>query len=232
MKIHYLQHVPFEGLGSIESWAVQKNAEITCTQLFNDEDFPSHDNFDWLIVMGGPMNIYDNETYPWLKHEKTFIKEAIDCGKTVLGICLGAQLIADVLGAKIYANQEKEIGWFPITLAKDLPNSELTAMFNEGKEVMHWHGDTFSLPDQATRLASSKACQNQGFIYQNRVIALQFHLETTKDSLSKLIANSMDEIVEAPYIQPPKIMLAHEERFTIINTIMSKLLDYLSTISG
>jgi len=227
MRLHYLQHVPFEGLGSIETWAKEVGAAITCTQLFNDEQLPRPEDFDWLVVMGGPMNIYEDELYQWLRREKLFIKKAISQGKTVLGVCLGAQLIADVLGAKVSANAEKEIGWFPIQPAGDLPDRRLAGIFPPGLKVMHWHGDTFSLPNQAARLASSEACLNQGFIYQDRVVALQFHLETTRESLSNLIANCRAEIIAAPYIQSEEEMLADDARFAKINKVMSELLTYL-----
>lgn len=230
MKIHYLQHVPFEGLGSIETWAGQQGAVVTSTRLFNDEPLPAPEDIDWLIVMGGPMNIYEEDKFPWLKREKVFIAEVIKRGSRVLGICLGAQLIADVLRGRITANAEKEIGWWPI-----IPDPGLTPglqeVFGQGLTVIHWHGDTFSLPAGAARLAQSEVCRNQGFVYQERVLALQFHLETTKESLEKLIANSADELVEtSPYIQQPAEMLADESRFGVINEAMARLLNYMAAL--
>ena len=105
MRLHWLQHVPFEGLGCIEPWAAAKAFDISCTRLFADEPLPAIGTFDWLVIMGGPMGIYDLDEHPWLAAEKKFIKSSIDAGKTVLGICLGAQLIADVLGAKGIPNR-------------------------------------------------------------------------------------------------------------------------------
>jgi len=230
MKIQYLQHVPFENLGSIATWAAEKNVSVNCTHLYNDELLPDIGDFDWLIVMGGPMNIYEYDKYPWFKDEKVLIREAIRHNKTVLGVCLGAQLIADVLGAKVYANGQKEIGWWPIKPASTMPSQTLRAIFGEELEVMHWHGDTFSIPAGAVHLATSEACRNQGFIYQDRVIALQFHLETTEASLKRLISNCQDEIVTAPYIQNASEMLAHAARFRKINAVMGNLLDYLQTL--
>ncbi|NOX24825.1 MAG: type 1 glutamine amidotransferase [Deltaproteobacteria bacterium] len=227
MKIHYLQHVPFEDLGSIAAWADAKKAKITHTRLFRDERLPACADFDWLIVMGGPMNIHEENRYPWLKREKEFIGKAIKLGKTVLGICLGAQLIADVLGAEVYANGEKEIGWFPIKPAHDLQDRLLKIILGPELEAMHWHGDTFSIPDQAVRLASSEVCKNQGFIYKNRVIALQFHLETTAASLKRLISNCQNELTQAPHIQNAAEMQADAGRFRRINSVMSRLLDHL-----
>ncbi|MCG8378009.1 MAG: type 1 glutamine amidotransferase, partial [Proteobacteria bacterium] len=112
MNIHFLQHVPFEGLGSIENYINEKSHHLSCSRLYLDQELPSVNDLDWLFVMGGPMGIYDEDQYPWLDREKKFIKQCIDSGKIVLGFCLGAQLIADVLGAKVYKNQYREIGWF------------------------------------------------------------------------------------------------------------------------
>ena len=228
MRIHYLQHVAFEGLGSIAEWAREQGASIGCSRLFADEPLPGLQEFDWLLVMGGPMNIYEEELYPWLRQEKALLKEAIAAGKIVLGVCLGAQLIADTLGAKVTRNRHREIGWFPLhaihpTMAGIIPAQAL---------VMHWHGDTFTLPPDAEPLAASEACPNQGFIYQGRVFGLQFHLESTPESLASLIAYSGDELATAPYIQTPAEMLAHADRFTAINRMMAALLDHLRGLGG
>ncbi|RKX39776.1 MAG: amidotransferase [Verrucomicrobia bacterium] len=229
MKLHWLQHVPFEGLGIIEEWARAQGAETSVSQLFNNDPLPEVESFDWLVVMGGPMGIYDHKEHPWLVAEKQFIKNAIDAGKTVLGICLGAQLIADVLGAKVYAGPQKEIGWFPIRRAEGAPEiipEELTAF--------HWHGDTFGIPEGAVRLASSEACQTQGFIYNDHVVALQFHLETTLESMEALIENCADELVHVDgvgssvYIQTAEQMRAGLPTLGKINAAMERLLDQIT----
>ena len=114
MRAHYLQHVEFEGLGSIEPWLKAAGYEITNTRLFESAKLPDLKKIDLLIVMGGPMSVNDEDDFPWLVSEKKFIREAINSGKPVLGICLGAQLIASATGARVYRNPIKEIGWFPI----------------------------------------------------------------------------------------------------------------------
>jgi GMP synthase-like glutamine amidotransferase len=226
MRIHTLQHVDFEGLGSIEEWATAHGETITCSRLFANEPLPGVEEFDWLIVMGGPMNIYQEDSYPWLRQEKALIKEAIEEGKVVLGVCLGAQLIADVLGARVSKNRFREIGWFPLTEAHTI----MTGIIPAKALVMHWHGDTFGLPPGAELLASSEACTNQGFIYRDRVVGLQFHLETTPKSLSALIDHGQDELEPGPYIQTPIEMLADPSRFTAINQMMAALLDHLHSL--
>jgi GMP synthase (glutamine-hydrolysing) len=222
MKLHWLQHVPFEGLGYIDEWARLRDAEVTCTRLFANEKLPQPDGADLIVIMGGPMGVHDLDAYPWLAAEKMYLRSAIDAGRRVLGICLGAQLIADVLGARVYAGPQKEIGWFPIRRtgdAHDLLPNELT--------VFHWHGDTFSLPDDAVRIASSEACENQGFLWNNRVAALQFHMETTADSMEALIGNCSHELVDAPFIQSAGEMRSGTVHLNGIHDAMATLLDAL-----
>ncbi len=233
MKIHYIQHVAFEGLSSIESYMKNKGHELSSTHLYQGETLPSIDEIDWLIVMGGPMGIYDEEIYPWLNAEKKFIKTAIDSKKVVIGICLGAQLIADVLGAKVYKNKHREIGWFNITRSADANNTILSNVIPENSEVFHWHGDTFEIPEGAYALAESEACKNQGFILNDRVVAFQFHLETTLESASALIENCRDELDGSQYVQTEEEMLSNEQRFSHINSVMFSILDtFLSDLSG
>lgn len=224
MRIHYLQHVPFEGLGYIETWAGTHGHPITVTRLFAGDPFPDLESFEWLFVMGGPMGIYDQDRYPWLASEKRFIEKAVEDGKTVIGICLGAQLIAHVLGAEVYPNRFKEIGWFPVTTTEHARNSRLFGGLPEQFTAFHWHGDTFDLPDGAHRLAGSRGCVNQAFQYGTRVFGFQFHLETTKKSAGDLIANCRDDMVKGDYIQPPEEMLADSKKFETINRYLDELL--------
>ncbi|HEY5653333.1 MAG TPA: type 1 glutamine amidotransferase, partial [Pontiella sp.] len=160
--------------------------------------------------------------YPWLKAEKELIIQAVHAGKTILGVCLGAQLIADALGAKVYSGPHKEIGWFPIQcFNSDLiwPENQLT--------VFHWHGDTFDLPKGAKRIASSAACKNQAFIVKDRILGLQFHMETTLEGIETLIENCGHELVEAPFIQTPKEMRSGAVNIKSINCALEHLLDSL-----
>lgn len=225
MKLHYLQHVPFEGLGSIESWAKARRAQISRTRLFAGEALPSADEIDLLIVLGGPMGVYDDRDYPWLVREKEFLKQAIDTGTRILGVCLGAQLIADVLGARVYPNDHKEIGWFPIEGVR--APGKIGPLLARASEVFHWHGDTYDLPSGATHLAKSRACKNQAFSVGDQILALQFHLETTRNAARALIDHCGHEIVNAPYIQPPREILTDQREFERINILMAECLDLL-----
>ena len=224
MHIHYIQHVPFEGLGSIEPWAQQKSHSLTGTRPYLSEDFPPVEDIDLLVVMGGPMNIYEESLYPWLVAEKRFLDKAINKGRSVVGICLGAQLLAGVLGARVYANAHKEIGWFPVATTETARTSTLFSTFPQHFEAFHWHGDTFDIPKGAKHIARSAACENQAFVYDERIVGLQFHLETTPANVQLLIDNCADEIVPGPYIQDSRTMLASRDRFSLGNAGMHALL--------
>ena len=199
MLAHYLQHVPFEGLGSIQIWLQNAGYEITGTQFYESAELPLPDGIDLLVVMGGPMSVNDEDDYPWLVLEKEFVRKVIEAGNPVLGICLGAQLIATAMGGQVFPNSMKEIGWFPIRSVATETNSAF--VFPESTEVFHWHGETFSLPPGAIRIAESDGCENQAFQIGRSVIGLQFHLETTPESAQKLVANCRDELIPARYVQ-------------------------------
>ena len=225
LRIHYLQHVPFEGLGSMEPWFLRRGHQISSTHFYKGDVVPSVDDFDWLIVMGGPMGVYDDLEYPWLRQEKSLIRESIDGGKIVLGICLGAQLIADVMGAKVTKNKYREIGWFPVNREIDGSESPLADAFPEVLDVFHWHGDTFEIPEGARLLAISEACRNQGFLHDDRVVGLQFHLETTPESAAALVQNCSGELDGSKYVQSGTEMLSDKSRFDRINRVMAALLN-------
>ena len=226
MKAHYLQHVPFEGPGSIGLWFESKKIPLTSTRLFQNESLPDHDTVDFLVIMGGPMSVNDEDLYPWLKEEKDFIRTFVDSGKPVLGICLGAQLIAAAMGCKVYQNNHKEIGWFPVMGSTHKDNSLFS--FPESTTVFHWHGETFDLPENATLLASSKGCLNQAFQIGTSVIALQFHLETTPESAVEIITHCRDELNRARYVQSEEeIISTGHAHYTNINHLMGEILSVL-----
>ncbi len=227
MRAHYLQHVPFEGLGSIEPWLVTHDYAITHTPLFESYDLPTQENIDFLIILGGPMSVNDEATYPWLIPEKAFIRAFLTSRKPILGICLGAQLIANVSGAKVYPNPEKEMGWFPIYPAA---GTDLSCYpFPENLTAFHWHGETFDLPENANLLASSDACQNQAFQIGKNVIGLQFHLETTPAAARELATHCRNELTPGRYVQTQEqILSASPLDHETINTEMARLLQYLT----
>jgi GMP synthase-like glutamine amidotransferase len=208
MHIHFLQHAPFEDPGNIISWANQREHCLSGTKLYVEEVLPYPEHIDWLIVLGGPMNIYEHDAYPWLVREKRFIEEVIRNGALVLGICLGAQLLADVLGGTVGKNREKEIGWHPVTICDEALESPLFYRFPRHFTPYHWHGDTFSLPPFCQPIAFSEACENQAFQYSERVVGLQFHLEYSFESIQSMIRHCGDELTGGPFVQKPEEMLA------------------------
>lgn len=228
LRIHCIQHVDFEGIGYIETWAKNNNHELSYSLLYEKEDFPSQTDFDWLIVMGGPMNIYEEEKYPWLIKEKQFIKESINSDKTVLGFCLGSQLIADILGAKIKRNRDVEIGWFPVNLTDFGKGHEIFRDLNFGNPVFHWHGDTFDIPDKCGHIAYSKACIHQAFIYKDKVIGFQFHLEVTPSSLANMVEKGKDELIKSQYIQSQSEIIENSNYIDSCNEILTEILNRLS----
>jgi GMP synthase-like glutamine amidotransferase len=232
LRLHYLQHVPFEGLGSIGRWAAAARATLTVTRFFADPALPPQEAFDLLVIMGGPMGVGDTDRYPWLAGEKAFIRKAIACGKPVLGICLGAQLIADALGARVYPNATREIGWFEIQRHAAAADHALGACLPPRSKVFHWHGDTFDLPDGALPLARSAACRNQGYVLGDRVAALQFHLETTPQSLEALIANAPEDLKPGPYVQSPAAMRRETACCGPNQAVMETILTRLAARAG
>jgi GMP synthase-like glutamine amidotransferase len=231
MRVHVLQHVPFEGLGSIEAWLSHRGARVSYTRFFESAQLPPLADIDFVIVLGGPMSVNDERQLSWLRDEKHFIAEAIASNKVVLGICLGAQLIASALGARVYPGPEKEIGWFPVFAE---PVVSGTFVFPEYTEVFHWHGETFDLPSAAICLATSNACRNQAFQIGERVIGLQFHLETTPKSAEAIITHCVNELLpQSRYIQTESALLAvPAANYKGINVLMTNILEYLVRDAG
>lgn len=226
MHAHYLQHVPFEGLGSIEAWLQDAGFTISSTGFFANEQLPAVEAIDFLVIMGGPMSVNDEVELPWLVAEKAFIRAVIDAGKPVLGICLGAQLIVNALGAKVYPNSKKEIGWLPISgVPTNVPG---VFQFPAASTVFHWHGETFDLPAGAVHLARSTGCEHQAFQWGSSVIGLQFHLETTPKSARAIIAACGDELVPDEFVHSADMLLAAPEKnYRDANGLMAKVLAFL-----
>lgn len=227
LRIHYLQHVPLETPGSILDWAREHGHQVTHTLFHEGGTLPELDRFDWLVIMGGPMNVYEEDRHPWLVEEKQFIGRAIAAGKVVLGFCLGGQLIADVIGGKVTANGRPEIGWLEIRWEAGARANPLFSFFPERCMVFQWHNDTFSvLPPEATLLATSDICAHQAFVYRERVFGFQFHLENTAEMIQELSAESAGE-EERACGQPAVDIVPHPQRVEENNRWMSELLTRL-----
>lgn len=223
-RVQVLQHVAFEDPGAITPWLQQRSHQIRTTHLYRGDLLPAVSDIDWLIIMGGPMGVHDEAELPWLGAEKTFIRACIDNGKTVLGICLGAQLIANVMGAEVRRNAETEIGWFPVSAVGSHP---LARLFSDSPTVFHWHGDTFAIPATAEHLCRSAACENQAFLIGEKVLGLQFHLETTAQGLADLCADCEQNPGTGKWIQTPAEMSSDAARFHSTQAILTAILAYL-----
>lgn len=234
-RVLALQHVPFEGLGQIEPWLIDRGHRVTVVRLYESDDLPDPADVDLLVIMGGPMGVHDEAEHPWLQTEKRFVRSVIDAGAAVLGICLGAQLIAAVMGARVGPNPVKEIGWFPIEAMNNqgLNIAGPLLRFPATTTVLHWHGETFTLPPGAVQLARSTACEQQAFQLGARIIGLQFHLETTPEALQKMVAVCGDELQPAAFVQSAEqILAADAATYRSLHALLGAVLGFLLRDDG
>lgn len=203
MPITYcLIHDRHEGPGLIKTWSRANDYTFKAISVYNDVPMPNIGPLDLIVVMGGPMNIYEEVKYPWLAREKAFLTQCIKDGNQLIGICLGAQLLAERLGATVTTNGKKEIGWYDIEWTDKALEHPYFSGISRNEIVFHWHGDTFSIPPEAIHLATSKACKNQGFLWREQVLGLQFHPEITASLLEEFIQANRNELkCTGPFIQ-------------------------------
>jgi GMP synthase-like glutamine amidotransferase len=230
MKIACLMHVPFEGPGAILEWVSAKGHHLDYTRFYCGDKLPDVSTPDMLIIMGGTMDVFDFHIHPWMEEEIEWVRIFIRSGKPVLGICLGAQIIASALGAEVYPGPHREIGWHNLQFLPSLGDYKICTDLPVTRKVFHWHGDTFHIPEGATRIAGSNAFPNQGFIYNNHVVALQFHLEVTPELIQELVENCRDELVVGPHTQSEKIILSEQNQFGPNQQVLYQFLDYLSAL--
>jgi GMP synthase-like glutamine amidotransferase len=234
MRLHGIRHESFETEAGIADWARDRGHSLTHTDLFAGQALPALDSFDWLVVMGGPMNVDEEDRFAWLAGEKRLIRAAADAGKLVLGVCLGAQLISVALGGVVSKGRYREIGWHKVLAGPDAGRSQVFRNLPLEYEAFHWHGDTFTIPADAFWTARSEACAHQAFTArEDRVVALQFHLETSAASMADIAAHCADEITPGeaqPYIQGAAQMTDRPERLTALRELLYRLLDNMAAL--
>jgi GMP synthase (glutamine-hydrolysing) len=218
-------HVPQEGLGAMEAWFVARGHALSRTRFFMGETPPAPGEVDWLVVMGGPMGVYEEDAHPWLRAEKAFIASVLEHGRPALGVCLGAQLLAEVLGGEVRPNGEREIGWFPVSLTEHAAASPLCADLPTRFTPLHWHGDTFTIPPGAVHVARSEACENQAFVYEDRVLGLQFHLEAMPSVTEGFWEADCETLGTGRYVQTAPDLLGSAEQYAAVHPIMSRILE-------
>jgi GMP synthase (glutamine-hydrolysing) len=196
MRILVLKHVDCEGLGIWEEFCRKERVAVKVVALHRGEPLPPPDRFQAVISLGGPMNVYEEGVYPFLKTEGAFIRRALDEGVPFLGICLGGQLLAKAIGGLVTRSPVKEIGWHPITLDEIGQRDSLFAGLPESFTVFHWHRDTFEPPIGAVPLASSHACRHQAFRFRGIAYGLQFHVEVTPPMLEEWTCEYGSEVDE------------------------------------
>ncbi|MGB5325194.1 MAG: type 1 glutamine amidotransferase [Pseudomonadales bacterium] len=226
MKLLVLQHVPFEGPAAIKAWADSHGHPVTHHCCATDTDYPDPADFDCCIIMGGPMGV--NDSLEWMTREKAFIRDWLASHKFMLGVCLGAQLIAAELGASVRTHREREIGWFHVEKITDAEaaNNWIDAALPDKFEALHWHGDTFDIPAGARHLYRSAACDNQAFAVGERVVGLQFHLEFDRNTAERVAEACAGELAApSAWVQSRDSLLDDHARFTRANALMHQLLD-------
>jgi GMP synthase (glutamine-hydrolysing) len=232
MNVLIIKHVDIEGPGLIENCLKQENILFQILNLNSNIHLPKLDDFTYIVILGGPMNVYEEDRYPFLRDEDLFIKEAIQRGKTILGICLGAQLIAKALGAKVFKAPAKEIGWYDVSLTKIGSQDPLFSILPKTFPVFQWHEDTFEIPHGATLIATSSLVPHQAFRYGDNAYGLQFHLEVTEEMIQEWMETYEEEfkgLQSPPPFSRAEIMTETEIK---IETYMRRGMKFLKNFFG
>lgn len=228
LNIHCLQHIAFETPGYVLEWTAQNGHTVTYTKFYDGEPiYPALETFEWLLILGGAMACYEEDSYPFLIEEKRFIRQCIEAGKIITGICLGSQLLAECMGAKVYPGNYKEIGFLPVALTSEGLTHPILQELPPVMELFQWHGDTFDLPAGATLLASSEACKNQAFI-KEKCVGIQFHPEANEVTIKSMIEADRHELVQAPYVHSEEQVLNDLQKLKLSRTYLFRLLDRIA----
>jgi GMP synthase-like glutamine amidotransferase len=226
VRVHCVQHVPFEGPAAIAGWCAERGHALVGVHPYRGERLPQADAVEALVVMGGPMSANDDATLAWLADEKRFVERVLRAGRPILGVCLGAQILASVLGARVYRAKEREIGWWPLRVRREARAGTPLARWPETLVPLHWHGETFDLPAGAVHLAETDACPHQAFAH-GRALGLQFHAEATPESVEEISAACAGEIGPGRFEQPAAEICAQAARCVPLRPLLFAALDAL-----
>lgn len=226
MKFHLLEHEDFDLCGNLARWADERSCSVSRTRVHRRDPWPDPADFDWLVILGGTMCAFDETGSPWLRSEKAFLARTLAADKTVLGICFGAQLLAEALGGRVFRNPHPEIGWKPVTLT---PASQKSFLFQDVPDAFTsfiWHNDHFSLSSACAPLAFSDAAPYQAFTALNRrAVGLQFHPEFTAGQIKTLLRQFAHQLVPSPHVSPLDEILAETDRRPDPYPLLETLLD-------
>jgi GMP synthase (glutamine-hydrolysing) len=223
LRIHIIQHIEAEKPGLIEKWISINNHTVSFTYVYKNQLLPDLKDFDLLIIMGGSASVYETQKYKWITPELEFINKCVVNGKAVFGICLGSQLIAAALGAKVYKAPFIEIGWHEVKFNQDIIHG-----LPEKKDIFQWHGDTFDIPKGAKCFASTEGVPNQAFIYGDKTIAMQFHLEVSSESIDLMLEHFAEHIIPGKYIQTIDEIKGEKHNIEANEKILYYILNLLS----
>lgn len=229
MKILFITHAAFEESGCIETWAKKKGHETQIARPYMGEQLPNINDFDFLVVMGGPQSPLEIDKAPYLADEITLIKQAILKNKRIIGICLGAQLIAEALGAKTERSPHREIGMHLVELLDEAKFDPVFSQFPEKFDVMHWHSDMPGIPEGGVLLAKSEGCPRQIFRYGDRIYGFQCHFELTQELVKGMIEHCPNDLKAGTYVRSVKELM--DADCSQMNSKMEIILDYLASLS-
>jgi GMP synthase-like glutamine amidotransferase len=226
MRIHVIKHERLEGPGAIAAWAGERGHRTATTELSLGEPLPRPADFDALVLMGGSMSVNDEDRFAWLRPEKQLVRDSLDAGRKILGICLGAQMIASALGAPVTQNPEKEIGWFPVEATDAGWEHPFWLGLPRALPVFHWHGETFGLPKGAVHLLRSAACEHQGYAIGSQALALQCHPEVDAVSVAEMVENGRGELESGRwFIQTEEAIKIQSAPLARLRPVLYRLLD-------
>lgn len=225
LVVHCLQHAERVRPLSVAQWADARGVELRVTRLDLDP-LPDPTQVERLVVLGGGMNTDEADEHPWLDAEREFLRRVLEQGTArVLGICLGSQLLAEVLGASVGRTDTPEIGWQRVRLTDAGRASHVFSALPDEFDAFEWHGDAWTVPRAAELTITSDGCAFQGFAAGPRVSAVQFHPEFTYARTAQLAASTTDDLTRGGYVQPPDVFLADPARFDSLRVICDTLLD-------